>query len=219
MCFMRGEVTGPVQRQTFRRKTMTISTKHSLFALSAVLLAGAAFAQTPPVSPASAAPAPGMHARHEGMRGGARDGAAMTAEQRQARIALFQARMAERQAKMAARQADLHAKLRLTPAQEPAWNTFVAAIKPAPRTFNPGEMANRRAEMARMTLPQRLERRMQRMQERQAHMATRVAALRTFYAALSPEQRRVLDENMQHRRGMDGEGRGMGRHHGMHRMG
>lgn len=202
-------------------------TKHSLIALSALLLAGAAGAQTPAVSPASAAPMPGMHARHEGKMHGMRhagrpDGAAMTPEQRQARIALFQARMAERKAKMAARQADLRAKLRLTPAQEPAWNAFVAGAMPAPRAMNPADFAGRRAEMAKLTLPQRMERRMQRMQERQARMASRVAALKTFYAALTPEQQQVLEQSMRHhRRGMGGEGmgRGMGRHHGMQRMG
>jgi protein CpxP len=125
-----------------------------------------------------------------------RFGHAATQEQRQAK-------MAEHFAK---RQAKLHDALKLTPAQEPAWNAFSAAIKPAPHAAR-GD----RAAWASLPAPARMEKMIARSKERTAQMESHLAALNTFYAVLTPEQKKVLDEQAMrgHRgghRGHDGHG-------------
>lgn len=93
--------------------------------------------------------------------------------------------------KMAERQAELRQSLNLTPAQEPAWNAFTAAMTPPDFGKRPD-----RAEMEKLTAPERMERKLQRMQQRQAHMSKQLEAVKTFYAQLTPEQRATFDENM-----------------------
>jgi len=56
--------------------------------------------------------------------------AQLTKEQRQARHAEFSAK---REQMRAQRVAKLHDELKITPAQENAWNAFVASMKPAHR--------------------------------------------------------------------------------------
>jgi periplasmic protein CpxP/Spy len=90
--------------------------------------------------------------------------------------------------------ADLKTKLKITPAQEGNWTTFTAAMKPA------GAMnANRpdRAEMDKLTTPERIDKMQalhtQRMADTNAEMTKRNDATKTFYAALTAEQRKVFD--------------------------
>ena len=129
---------------------------------------------------------------------------ALSPEQRQAKMAEFRAKRAEMRA---ARQAKLAESLKLTPAQQPVWQAFVASMTPAQK----GERANQRLnkeQRAALTTPQRLERRIALQKERTARMEARLSALNSLYAALSPEQRKVFDEQHHQRRG--------GRHHGGH---
>lgn len=150
-----------------------------------------------------------------------RHGHAMTKEERQARRAEFrnltpeqrQAKMAEFKAKRleqrAARQARLQDALKLTPAQQPVWQAFVASMTPPQQ----GERAAQRLtkeQRAALTAPQRMERRIAIQKARIARMEARLSALNSLYTALSPEQRKVFDEQKQGRRG--------GRHHGGHGM-
>lgn len=134
---------------------------------------------------------------HEGSHG-----QAATQEQKQAQWSERKAKMAERRAQ---RQAKLQEALKLTPAQQGAWASYTAAIKPAQR----GERMDR-AKWAAMGAPERMEKRIAMAKQRTAMMETRLTALTALYAVLSPEQKKVFDENSQ-RRG--------GRHHGMrHKM-
>jgi Spy/CpxP family protein refolding chaperone len=125
-----------------------------------------------------------------------RHGHAATMEQRHAK-------MAEHRAK---RVAELHDALKLSGAQEPAWNTFVNATAPAPKAGRPD-----RAAWASLPAPARMEKVIAMSKQRTARMEQHLAALNTFYATLTPEQKKVFDQHA-----MRGFGRG---HHGKHRHG
>jgi len=90
--------------------------------------------------------------------------------------------------------ADFKTKLKITPAQEGAWTTFANAIKPS------GEMMGKRpdrAEMEKLPLPERIDKmralRKEHMAAMEANMDKRDNAIKTFYAALTPEQKKVAD--------------------------
>lgn len=172
--------------------------KHSLKTLSAaLLLAGIGFssvAQTPPPPPAGAP----MHQQH-GMREGRGPMDPARMEQRRKRM----------EERMARRQAELKQKLAITPAQEGAWAAWTGAIKPA------AQAAQRpsREEFARMTTPQRIDRMRELRAQRMARMDARMNATKTFYAALSPEQQKVFDQESVKRGGRHGGHGGHGRHH------
>jgi len=167
----------------------------SLFA-SATFASSGAFAQTPPATstpPAAEAQvgaSPAAKPQHQRM-------------DRAKRLERFQAHRAQRLAA-------LKQKLQLTPAQEGAWNSFSTAQQPQPR---PADQARaNRAEFAKLTTPQRLERMQARQAERSARFAKRIDATRSFYAALTPEQQKTFDaESMRLGRGGAGS-----HHHGHH---
>jgi Spy/CpxP family protein refolding chaperone len=101
---------------------------------------------------------------------------------------------AKRQAMADRRQAQLKEKLKLTPAQEGAWSTFTAAIKP------PADMLAKRpdfAELAKLPTPERIDKMQalhaQHASEMNAAMEKRGAATKVFYATLTPEQQKVFD--------------------------
>ncbi|MFM1959843.1 MAG: hypothetical protein RL588_1360 [Pseudomonadota bacterium] len=76
--------------------------------------------------------------------------------------------------------------LQLTPAQEPALKAFIASQKPpAP----PAPEARAKA----LTTPERLDRQRARLAERLAEFDRRAAATRTFYAQLTPSQKKAFD--------------------------
>lgn len=113
------------------------------------------------------------------------------------------AKMAEKmKAGMAKHLADLHDKLKLSAAQEPAWKTFTDAITPGAMPAHPD-----RAAMEKMTAPERMEKMLALSKERQVKMESRLAALKTFYAVLTPEQKKIVDAS---HRSMHG---GMRGHH------
>jgi periplasmic protein CpxP/Spy len=108
---------------------------------------------------------------------------------------------------------DLKAKLKLTASQEAAWNTFATAMKP------PADMGKRpdRAEMEKLTTPERLDKmramHKERMAVMEAAMDKRTEATKVFYATLTPEQQKTFDaahSNMDHPR--DGGHQGKGPH-------
>lgn len=96
-------------------------------------------------------------------------------------------------AAMEKHQAQLHAKLKLSAAQEPAWKTFIAANTPAAMPTPPD-----RKEMEKLTTPERMEKMMERSKEHQAKMQEHLASLKTFYAVLTPEQQKVFDDSHSH---------------------
>ena len=112
----------------------------------------------------------------------------------------------------------LRAALQLRPDQEPALRALMASMKP-PEGLRE-KMRGRRAEMAGLTTPERLDRMRARMGERQAAFDQRAAAIKRFYAALSPSQQKAFDAMgpMKGRMGgMGGHGRmGRGMGHGGH---
>ena len=117
--------------------------------------------------------------------------------------AQMQQRMAQRHSQ---RMAELKAQLRITPAQEGAWNQFSATMQPPAIGQRP---AQNRADWARLTTPQRIDQMQQRASERQQQMAQRGDAIKAFYAQLSAEQQKTFDERSRR----DGR-RGDHRHHG-----
>ena len=115
-----------------------------------------------------------------------RHATAVTHEQRQAK-------MAEHAAKRTAR---LHDELKITPAQENAFRTYIAATQPQPRPAR-GERAN----WKELTAPARMEQMIAMQKQRTAEMEASMPALNAFYAVLTPEQKKVFDEKAKHRRG------------------
>jgi protein CpxP len=143
------------------------------------LAASAAAAQDRPAGPGgpSAAGAPDPGAR--GPRGG----------DRQKLFAEMQHRREQR----------LHDLLQIKPDQETAFRTFVAALEQArPQRGLDGARGPGAAAQAPLTAPERLDRMTQRMAERTAERQQRLqkvtAAVKTFYGALTPEQRKAFDE-------------------------
>jgi periplasmic protein CpxP/Spy len=179
---------------------MTFARK-SLFAVNRLLLAGllasagaSVMAQTPTNPPGDAgitAVTPAAKPRAERM--GRHDPAKM-------------------QAYMAKRQAEMKAKLKITPAQEGAWTAYTASMQPPARPAG-RPMADQRAELDKLTTPQRIDKmrelRTQRMTEMSAAMDKHGEATKTFYAVLSPEQQKVFDAEHKMRGGRHGGG-----HHG-----
>ena len=122
------------------------------------------------------------------------DGNAMQGGMRHERMGKMDA--TRMQANMEKRAAELKAQLKLTPAQEGAWTTFTAAMKP------PANMQAKRAEHAeiqKLPIPERIDKmkalHTQHMNEMSAAMDKRGEATKAFYATLTPEQQKVFDAN------------------------
>jgi periplasmic protein CpxP/Spy len=113
--------------------------------------------------------------------------AQMSKEARQAKRAEF---AAKRDQMRAQRIAKLHDELKITPAQEGAWNTFVNSMKPPQRAAGQHD----RAAWAGLTAPQRAQKMIDMQKQRTAFMERRLTALNNFYAVLSPDQKKVFDE-------------------------
>ena len=126
---------------------------------------------------------------------------------------------AKMEAMMTKRLADLKAKLKVTPEQEGAWTTFTAVMK------LPAAMDHKRpdrAEMDKLTTPERIDKmhalRTERMATMNALMDKREEATKTFYTALNGDQKKVFDaeharmgaQHGGHRGGHGGQGVGMG---------
>lgn len=102
-------------------------------------------------------------------------------------------RRTQMQERMAKREADLKAKLKLTPAQEGAWTSYMAAMKPPANLKRPN-----RAEVDKLSTPERLDKMRELRKERDAEMDKRIDAIKTFYATLSIEQKKVFDTRYRH---------------------
>ena len=105
--------------------------------------------------------------------------------------------IAEARAQMAR---DLHTILRLRPDQESAFQAYQAAM--GPPKFDPPP---RMEDGPPTTTPERLDRMDKMRAEMESRRAKADAATRTFYAALSPEQKDVFDA-LERLRGPHGHG-------------
>jgi leucyl aminopeptidase (aminopeptidase T) len=148
---------------------MTSRFKPTLLAGLLALSGVAALAQMP------------MSGGHAGMMAG--HGDAMHEGMRSMDPARMQARM-DKQA------AELKAQLKLIPAQEAAWTTFVASHK------MPADMMAKRPDRAaweKLTTPERLDRMKALRSQHMTAMDRRDEATRVFYATLMPDQQKVFD--------------------------
>lgn len=116
---------------------------------------------------------------------------------------------ARMQARIDKRLAALKAELKLAPAQEGAWTSFAAAMKPSADLMK-ARQAKRaeRAEIAKLPTPERIDKmkalRTQRLGEMNTAMDLRGEATKVFYATLTPEQKKTFDaqtQRHQHRAG------------------
>lgn len=98
------------------------------------------------------------------------------------------------QARMEKKLTELHDKLQLLPVQEPAWTTFIAAIKPADRP-DAAARAAMRAELEKLSAPERMEKMLTQLKLQETLLGTKLEALKTFYAALSPAQQKIFNDN------------------------
>lgn len=129
-------------------------------------------AQTPPPGPAGG---PGPMAGQGPMMG----------QRDPARAEQFRARMEQR---MAQRLGELKQKLAITPAQEGAWSTWTAALKPTPH------QRPDRAQFAQLTTPERIDRMRALRAQHEAEMDKRLDATKTFYTALDADQQKIFDQ-------------------------
>ncbi len=122
-----------------------------------------------------------------------------------------------RQAHMAQRIDALKAQLKLTPAQEPAWTAFTAAMQPSERPARLDRTMDRN-EMDKFTTPERIDRMRALRAQYAAEADRRGEATKTFYAALTPEQQKTFDAQAHPMRGKGGHrgnwGHGEHAHHG-----
>ena len=91
-----------------------------------------------------------------------------------------------------ARMSDMKSVLKITPAQEPAWQGFAATAKQQAMS-----MQAARAQLLESagTAPDQMALRTQMMQQRTASMATMTNALNALYSVLTPEQKAIADQN------------------------
>lgn len=95
------------------------------------------------------------------------------------------ARMAER---VNRHLADLKQKLQISAAQESAWTSFAAAMQPPANVQRPDPQA-----LSAMTTPERLDQMRAMRDRRNAEMDRRADATKTFYAQLTPDQKKTFD--------------------------
>ena len=138
--------------------------------------------------------------------GAGRHGHAVRTDASPEQRAAFAARRAEFAARRTAR---LHEALKITPAQENAWNAFVASMKPVARGGHPD-----RAAMAGLSAPQRMAQHIERQNRRTAAMEQRLGAMNSFYAVLSPEQKKTFDDKAARLQGGFGKHGGGWQHRG-----
>ena len=104
------------------------------------------------------------------------------------------------QAHFEKRQTELRDKLKLNANQQTAWNTFITKMKPTEPMKRPD-----RAELDKLSAPERMEKMRDAMQEGEKRMSDRIAATKEFYAVLTPEQQKVFNDEFR-----------FGGRHGMH---
>ena len=175
---------------------------NALILASVLATTGAAMAQTANAAPATAA---SSASEQTGPRGnhhriGHRDPAKM-------------------QARMDEHLTALKSRLKITPAQEGAWNTFTATMTPPARMGERAtteQRADYAKDYAKLSTPERIDKmrvlRTQRMAEMTASMDQRGEAIKSFYAVLDPEQQKIFDAEHRKMGQRKGHGGGWGHH-------
>lgn len=153
-----------------RRAFAVTAAATAITALSFGALAQSTGAPAQPAPAASATPSQAQTPRHDPQRH------AQRMERMQQRIAEHQSRLKD--------------SLQLRPEQETAWNDFLAKTRPTARPA--GERLSR-ADWAKLSTPQRLDRLDAMKAERDRQMAQRHDAIRQFYAQLTPPQQKAFD--------------------------
>lgn len=87
------------------------------------------------------------------------------------------------------RRTALHDKLKLNAQQEKAWATYLSVTDKNIDSWKPFY----RADLEKMTAPERLQAMIDRMKTREKEMTEQLVALKTFYATLTPEQQKIFD--------------------------
>ncbi len=150
---------------------MNLYAKRLLKVSAAALVAGAALSAVAlPMAHMHDAHGPGCHAGQDNRPYGKRHG--------------------DYQKRHAQHQAELKKALKIAPAQEAAWDQFVADT--APDTQAP--VMPDRASWEKLTTPERLDKMQTLKQERDARMNRHIEAVKQFYAVLTPEQQKVFDQ-------------------------
>lgn len=85
----------------------------------------------------------------------------------------------------------LHNSLHLSAAQEPAWQSYVAALSADPAAETRREQASQM--MPGLTTPRRVDLLSAEMEAETAAMRRQGQAVKTFYYQLTPEQQRTFD--------------------------
>ena len=174
--------------------------------LLAATLGATAIAQTPAAAVAAPASAAEMQIKATpGERHGHRKAHKDPAK--------FQQRMAERHAK---HMGALKEKLKITPAQENAWNHYSASMQPPTHPARDGQQRMDRDAFAQLSTPERIDRMQAMHAQRDAAMRERGESIKAFYAQLTPEQQTTFDaETLRHGKGGHrGHPKGSGKHRG-----
>ena len=108
--------------------------------------------------------------------------------------------MERKQQRHAERMELLEARLKLRPEQQVAWKNFLAA-QDAHHSEQMKFWQARRDSNTATTVPARLEARIQAMEQRLAGMKTMAKAAGDFYTVLDADQKQVMDQSFQQRRG------------------
>ena len=98
---------------------------------------------------------------------------------------------ARREMRMEKHFAEMKAKLRITPEQEGNWTTFVNSMRP-PADGMKGQRPDR-AEFAKLTTPQRIDKMREMRASHQAQADRRGDSIKAFYATLTPAQQQTFD--------------------------
>ena len=95
-----------------------------------------------------------------------------------------------RQGKMMERHHNqLHQALKLTAEQEPLWKKLMDSEHPASESTG-----TKPSEVAKLTMPERLELKLERAKAHQAQMTIHLAALKALYQTLTPEQKKTFED-------------------------
>jgi periplasmic protein CpxP/Spy len=82
----------------------------------------------------------------------------------------------------------LHQRLKLTAEQQPAWQKLMDSEQPSRAA------EAKPADHAKLTVPERAERRLARLKAELERQTNHLAALKTLYQVLTPEQKKVFEE-------------------------
>lgn len=109
----------------------------------------------------------------------------------------FRERMQHFEHRRAERLAHLKEALKITPAQQSAWQAFADASTkhpPFPPHWGKGQAGKPGTQAKPISTPERLDRHIQFAEQRLAHLKSISAAMHKLYNTLSPEQRQTMDK-------------------------